>query len=72
MYRAGDVPAGIHMFLRLRPPGVLKRYEPEHLLPGHGDPIHGPEAAEALRIAYQRALRDLPVTIARLPRMVRG
>ena len=71
MFRAGDVPAGIHMFLRVRPPGVLKRYEPEHLLCGHGDPIHGPEAADALRVAYRRSLRDLPGTLARLPKLAR-
>jgi hypothetical protein len=72
MFRSGDVPAGIHMFLRLHPPGVLKRYEPEHLLFGHGDGMHGPDAADALRIAYKRSLRDLPGTIARLPKMARG
>lgn len=72
MFRSGDVPAGIHMFLRLHPPGVLKRYEPEHLLCGHGDSIHGPDAADALRIAYKRSLRDLPGTIARLPKLARG
>lgn len=72
MFRAGDVPAGVHMFLRLRPPGVLKRYEPAHLLVGHGDGIHGPEAADALRTAYQRSLRDLPGTLARLPKLARG
>ena len=72
MFRAGDVPAGIHMFLRLKPPGAPKRFEPEHLLFGHGDGIHGPEAADALRIAYGRSLRDLPGTVARLPKVLRG
>ena len=72
MFRSGDVPAGIHFMLRLRPPGVLKRYEPEHLLVGHGAGIHGPDAARALRTAYQRSLRDLPGTLLRLPRMARG
>ena len=71
MYRSGDVPAGIHMLLRLRPPGVLERYEPEHLLVGHGGGFHGPEAAAALRTAYRRSLRDLPGTLARLPTMAR-
>jgi hypothetical protein len=72
MFRSGDVPAGIHMFLRLRPPAVLKGYEPEHLLVGHGDGIHGPDAAAALRTAYARSLRDLPGTIARLPKLFRS
>jgi hypothetical protein len=72
MYRGGDIPAGTHFMLRLRPPGALKRFEPEHLLVGHGDGIHGPEAAAALRMAYQRSLRDLPGALARLPKLGRG
>jgi hypothetical protein len=51
---------------------VLKGYEPEHLLVGHGDGIHGPDAAAALRTAYARSLRDLPGTIARLPKLFRS
>jgi hypothetical protein len=66
-YRHGDVPAGIHLFLRLRPPRTLRGYTPEHLLVGHGPSIHGPEAADVLRAAYHRSLRDLPATLARLP-----
>jgi hypothetical protein len=72
MFRAGDVPAGIHMFLRLKPPGAPKRFAPEHLLFGHGDGFHGPEAARALHTAYGRSLRDLPGTVARLPKVLRG
>ena len=71
MFRFGDVAAGIHMMLRLRPPSAPKRYAPDHLLCGHGDPIHGPEAAEALRTAYRRSLRDLPGVLVRLPKVVR-
>jgi hypothetical protein len=67
MYRRGDAPAGIHLFLRLRPPGTLKRYAPEHLLMGHGPALHGPEAGAALATAYQRSLRDLPGVVAKLP-----
>jgi hypothetical protein len=63
--------AGVHLFLRLRPPGVLKRYEPEHLLAGHGAPLHGPQAAAALREAYDRSVRDLPGVVAKLPRTAR-
>jgi hypothetical protein len=72
MFRGDEAPAGIHLFLRPRPPGVLKKLEPEHLLVGHGPPIHGPEATEALRIAYQRSLRDLPATLLRIPKAFRG
>jgi hypothetical protein len=60
-------PAGIHLFLRVLPPGALRRYEPRHLLVGHGRPVHGDAAAPALATAYRRARRDLPRTLARLP-----
>jgi hypothetical protein len=70
MFSAG-ADAGVHLFLRLRPPAVLKRYAPEHLLVGHGAPLHGPAAAAALRGAYQRSVRGLPGVIAKLPRSVR-
>jgi hypothetical protein len=65
---SGDRPAGVHLFLRLRPPGALRRYEPEHLLTGHGAPLHGPDAATALRDAYRRSVRDVPRVLAGLPR----
>lgn len=64
--------AGVHLLLRARPPGVLRAYEPEHLLVGHGAPLHGPRATAALREAYGRSLRDLPGVVARLPFAVRG
>ena len=60
-------PAGIHLFLRLRPPGILRDYDPEHLLVGHGPGVHGRDAKPALETAYRRALRDLPATLVRLP-----
>jgi hypothetical protein len=71
MFSAGR-PAGVHLMLRLRPPGAPKAYEPEHLLTGHGAPLHGPEAARALHEAYERSLRDLPRVVAGLPTSVRG
>ena len=60
-------PAGIHLFLRLRPPGILRDYDPEHLLVGHGTGVHGRDAKPALETAYRRSLRDLPATLVRLP-----
>ena len=66
-YRGGEVPAGIHPFLRLRPPRPPRRYAPEHLLMGHGASLHGPAAADGLRVAYERSLRDLPATLLRIP-----
>jgi len=65
-------PAGIHIFLRLKPPGVLRDYDPRHLLVGHGPAVHGAEAKPALETAYRRSRRDLPRTIAKLPSVMRG
>jgi hypothetical protein len=68
MFRSDASDAGVHLFLRLLPPKRLERYEPEHLLPGHGPALHGAAARDAVRLARQRSLRDLPGVIARLPR----
>jgi hypothetical protein len=59
-FRAGDEPLAVHPLLRLKPPRVLGRYEPQHVLCGHGAGVHGPEAPEALRAALQTARRRLP------------
>src|SRR3954469_19346782 len=47
-YAVGPGPVGVHMVRRVLPPGDLRSYVPEHLLMGHGPPIHGPEATTAL------------------------
>ena len=65
-------PAGVHPMLRLRPPGALRGYAPEHLLVGHGRGVHGPAAIEALSDAYSRARTDLPRLLGRLPAMARA
>lgn len=62
---------GVHLFLRLTPPKVLARSEPEHLLVGHGDGLHGLEAATALREGIRRSRRDLLPTLLALPRASR-
>jgi hypothetical protein len=49
-FRAGSEAVGVHPFLRLRPPR-LRGLGAEHLLVGHGEGLHGAEAAEALRAA---------------------
>jgi hypothetical protein len=64
---SGGRPAGVHLLLRLLPPRGLRRYEPAHLLAGHGPPLHGAEAAGAVRDAIARSARDLPGVLARLP-----
>ena len=58
---------GVHLLLRLTPPKMLARFEPEHLLVGHGEGVHGPEAAAALGDALRRSRRDMPRLLATLP-----
>ena len=66
-FTGGRAAVGLHPILRLTPPKVLARFEPEHLLVGHGEGLHGPETATALREAIRRSRRDLPHLLATLP-----
>jgi hypothetical protein len=60
-FTGGRDPAGVHLLLRLSPPrSQLDPFEPEHLLVGHGEGVHGPEAAAALRKALASSRRGLP------------
>jgi hypothetical protein len=63
-FRAGDDPLGVHPLRRLRPPKTLARYEPQHILCGHGAGVHGPETPVVLREALQTARRRLPRALA--------
>jgi hypothetical protein len=72
LFTAGRAPAGIHPVLRVRPPGRLRGMQPEHLLVGHGEGVHGAAAAPALEQAYARSRRDLPRILVSLPAAVRG
>jgi hypothetical protein len=54
-FTIGDDAVGVHPFLKATPPRQLRAYEPEHLLVGHGEGVHGPEAAIALRRALGRS-----------------
>jgi hypothetical protein len=63
--------AAVHPFLRLRPPRALLALAPEHLLVGHGEGVHGPDAAAALREAIEGARRGAPRWLASLPRRLR-
>lgn len=57
---------GVYPLLRLaRLPKVLTRFEPEHLLVGHGPSLHD-DAAEQLRQAVRRARWELPLLAARV------
>jgi hypothetical protein len=55
---------GVHPFLRLRPPAALAGLEPRHVLCGHGEGIHGDEAALALQEALTTARRRIPGWLA--------
>ena len=63
-YFAAGRRAGIHPMLRLHPPGAPRRHDPEHLLFGHGAPIHE-DAVAALDEAYANSIRDLPARSGR-------
>lgn len=69
-FRAGDEPAGVHPFLRLRPPRSLRGLEPEHLLVGHGEGVHHqPTVVES---ALRTSRRRLPRLLLGLPRRLRS
>jgi hypothetical protein len=59
-FRAGDEALAVHPLLRFRPPRVLGRYEPQHVLCGHGAGVHGTDTPAALRDALKTARRRLP------------
>jgi hypothetical protein len=59
-FRAPGEQLGVHPLLRFRPPKTLGRYEPRHILCGHGAGIHGEEASAALQEALRTARRRLP------------
>lgn len=46
--RAPGERLGLHPFRRLAPPRRLNAFDPEHVLVGHGEGLHGPGTAEAL------------------------
>jgi hypothetical protein len=71
-YTLGAGPVGIHPVLRAAPPGRLRSYPAEHLLVGHGAPLHGPSVADAIERAYTRSRRDLPRMLLKLPRLGRA
>jgi hypothetical protein len=70
-YTGGRGAAGVHMLMRLSPPRAqLAGLEPEHLLVGHGEGVHGAAAAPALHRALRTSRVSLPVVVAHLPRLV--
>ena len=71
-FRAPGETLGVHPLLRLFPPRVLAGLEPEHVLCGHGEGLHGPDAASVLREALACARRRFPSWLAGLARSGRG
>jgi hypothetical protein len=58
---------GVHPVLRLTPPRQLGRFEPKHVLVGHGEGVHA-NAAPSVREALAHSRRRLPRLFAELPR----
>jgi hypothetical protein len=72
LYRLGTGPAGVHPIRRMFPPTALRTYRPEHLLVGHGAPVHGGDATAGLLDAIARSRRDLPRMALRPQDFIRG
>ena len=70
-FRAGDEPAGLHPFFRLKRPHALAGLGVEHLLVGHGEGVHGKAAAVAVDQALRTGLRRLPRWLKGLRRALR-
>jgi hypothetical protein len=71
-FAVGDGPVGTHPLLRLLPPNGLKGFGPEHLLVGHGAPVHGPQVAADVERAIARSRHDLPKLVLKLPGLLRA
>jgi hypothetical protein len=72
VFAVGPGPAGVHPMRRLAPPGALRPFLPEHLLVGHGPPLHHGDAAGGLIDALDRSRSDMPRVLLKVPGMVRG
>jgi hypothetical protein len=67
-FTGGRDAAGVHLLMRLRPPReALRAFEPEHLLVGHGEGLHGAAATDGLRRALDTARGGLPRLAFRAP-----
>lgn len=67
-FTGGGGAAGVHLLMRLAPPrDALGPFQPEHLLVGHGEGLHGPEATGALETALATARTGLLRLLPRVP-----
>ena len=71
-YTAGKVPLAVHVALRLTPPRQLAAFDPEHVLVGHGEGVHGSGARAVVAEALRTSRRGLPGLLVRLPFAGRG
>ena len=71
-YAVGRSPVGTHVMRRLLPPTRLRPFLPEHLLVGHGPPVHGDNAGAATLDAINHSRRELPLFVLHVPRLLRG
>jgi hypothetical protein len=71
-FAVGDGPVGVHPLRRMLPPGMLKGLGAEHLLVGHGPPLHGPEVGAQIDHAIARSRADIPKLARRLPTLIRA
>jgi hypothetical protein len=65
-FTLGKAPVGVHVMLRLTPPTKLSGYGPEHVLVGHGDGVHGPDATAGVEHALRNSRRGTPEALVRL------
>jgi len=64
---------GVHPMRRLLPPGSLRRFDPEHLLLGHGPALHGADARAAVDAALHGSRRRVPsLVVAQVRRAAQG
>lgn len=69
-FTADRGPAGMHLFVRPFPPRrALGRFQPQHLLVGHGEGLHGAAAADGLRFALADSRKGMLSVLRVLPSM---
>ena len=70
-FRVGDDRLGVHGLLKLTPPRFLQAYVPQHVLVGHGEGVHGPDASTALQQALSRPRWSFFIWVLALPLRLR-
>jgi hypothetical protein len=71
-FAVGDGPVGVHPMRRALPPAMLRGLGAEHLLVGHGPPLHGPAVGADGDRAIARSRQDIPKLLVKLPGLLRA